>query len=231
MNSMLSRRGVMTVAVAVIAILGLASCGKDKSTSSSSSTTATAASTSSTAASVDTSTAVFPSATSTERFDTPTDAAEAFAVDYLGFVDPVVGEFQSGDAKSGEVPIRPTANGPQTTVLVRQLEGDSWWVLGAATADISVDAPETGARVSAPLSVTGRALAFEGTVQVQLRADDVTDPIATTVVTGGGDVARPFDGTLTFDAPSAANGALVLYTTGAEDGRVWQATVLRVTFG
>ena len=48
-------------------------------------------------------------------------AARGFATDYVGFTDPIVGEFQQGDARSGEVPVQATVIGPITTVLVRQL--------------------------------------------------------------------------------------------------------------
>jgi hypothetical protein len=40
----------------------------------------------------------------------------------------------------------------------------------------------------------------------------------------------PFDGSVTFAPPSAAYGALVFYTVSAENGHVWEASVLRVEF-
>jgi hypothetical protein len=38
----------------------------------------------------------------------------------------------------------------------------------------------------------------------------------------------PFSTVVTFDAPTAAAGAVVLSTFSAEDGRLWEATVVRV---
>jgi hypothetical protein len=180
----------------------------------------------------DTGTAVFPDASTSQRFDDPVAAAGAFAVDFVGFTDPVVGEFMQGDARSGEVEVRPRADGPATTVFVRQLgPDDTWWVLGSATGGIALDTPAAGDTVTSPLTLTGRALAFEGNVEVEVREDGAREPIGTGFVTGGGDVERPFEGQVEFSAPTADGGALVLLTRSAEDGRVWQAAVTRVRFG
>lgn len=164
-------------------------------------------------------------------YATPREAAGSFATEYLGFVDPVIGAFQQGDLRSGEVPVRPRADGPVTTILVRQLTGPGWWVIGAATDDIEVTEPEVLAEVRSPLRVRGRALAFEGTVAVEVRQDGDVTPIGSGIVTGGGDVPRPFEGSIAFAPPRARYGALVLRTHSAEDGRVWQAGAIRIAFG
>jgi hypothetical protein len=180
---------------------------------------------------VETSTAVFPSGPGTASYDDPVEAARAFAVDFVGFTDPIVGDFMQGDARSGEVEVRPLADGPVTTVFVRQLGSDgAWWVLGAATANVAVDAPTTGESISSPVMVTGTALAFEGTVNVEIRQDGTRDPMGTGVVTGGGDVLRPFSGEIEFSTPTEQYGAIVFLTRSERDGRVWEAAVLRVSF-
>jgi hypothetical protein len=182
------------------------------------------------AAPVDTSTAVFPDA-SGARFYDPEDAARAFAVDFVGFTDPLVGEFMQGDARSGEVEVRPMADGPATTVFVRQLGTDgSWWVLGSATANITTDAPGPGDAITSPVTVSGSAVAFEGTVAVEVRQDGAREAIGTGIVTGGGDVPRPFSGQISFSSPTADHGALVFLTRSEQDGRVWEAGVIRVRF-
>jgi hypothetical protein len=78
--------------------------------------------------------------------------------------------------------------------------------------------------------VRGRALAFEGAVNVEVRQDGDRQPLGSGVVTGGGDVARPFSGEIGFSAPSASHGAVVFLTRNEADGRVWEAAVLRVSF-
>ncbi len=179
----------------------------------------------------DNATAVFPDPDTSRRFDDPVATARAFAVDFVGFVDPVLGEFMPGDSRSGEVEIRPQADGPATTVFVRQLGSDgTWWVIGSATSDITLDTPTAGDEITSPVALTGSALAFEGHVDVEVRQDGALEPIGTGFVTGGGDVMRPFSGQVEFATPTAERGALVLLTTSAEDGRVWQAVVTRIAF-
>lgn len=181
---------------------------------------------------VDRSTAVWPVSGSAVTYDDPVDAARGFAVDYLGFTSPVVGAFRQGDSRSGEVPVQPLATGPETTVLVRQLSGEQTWsVLGASTGQIEVTEPATSAVVRSPLDVRGSAQAFEGNVLVQVRQDGRTAPLGEMPMTGGGDQMRDFSGTVTFAAPTAGFGALVVLSHSAKDGSVWQAAVQRLRFG
>jgi hypothetical protein len=174
--------------------------------------------------------AVFPFVADDLRFDEPLAAAEAYAERYLGFADPVYSEFRQADSRSGEVGVRPRADGPETVFLLRQLD-DTWWILGTTSDAIIVDRPEAGAVLSSPVSVQGRAHTFEGVVDVQLWTDRADEPLAMTTVTGGGTELAPFEGTLTFDRrPATRSGALILRSYGGEAGGVWQATVLRVHF-
>jgi hypothetical protein len=99
-------------------------------------------------------------------------------------------------------------------------------VLGAATAGIVVDTPTAGQAVTSPLTTTGSALTWEGAV----RQDGLSRPLGSTVVTGGGDVMRPFSGQVTFAPPTEPHGAVVFLAHSALDGTVWQAGVLRVAF-
>lgn len=178
---------------------------------------------------VDRSTAVWPTAGGNARLDDPVEAARRFAVDYLGFEAPVVGDFQQGDSRSGEVAIRPIATGPVTTVLVRQLSGeDTWSVLGASTGNIRVTAPEALAAISSPVTVRGSAWTFEGNVVVQVRQDGTNEPVGQGYVTGGGDQLREFTGSIAFSDPSQKYGAVVFSDYSAKDGSLWQASVVRV---
>jgi hypothetical protein len=180
----------------------------------------------------DTSSAVWPWSSSGTRYTDPVDAARGFAVDFVGFVDPVVGEFQAGDARSGEVQIRPNATGPVTTVLVRQLSGtDTWWVIGAVTANIQIDEPMAMDSVSSPVHLSGTSTAFEAVVNVSLFADGNRTALAESFVMGGsmGEMG-PFAADLAFGSPTASSGALVMYTLSAMDGHVFEASVIRVQF-
>src|SRR5215207_3121221 len=118
---------------------------------------------------VDTSTVVWPWKTSAVRYDDPRSAARGFATDFAGFSAPVVGPFLQGDSRSGEVAVRPRRDGPVSTVLVRQLEDQHWWVIGSVTDALQLDVPSTGDRIHSPLRLTGRADAYEGHVDVGIR--------------------------------------------------------------
>lgn len=200
-------------------------------TSAGSSTSATATTTPTTGA-PGAGTAVFPSGDG-PTFTDPVEVATAFATDYVGFAAPVVGEFRSGDSRSGEVEVRPTADGPVTTVLVRQLgSGDEWSVIGAATDAIRLTSPAAGAVISAPVRLQGTSTAFEATVNVEVREAGSSDALGEGYVMGGsmGEMG-PFDGSVPFAQPTATSGAIMLFTQSMENGQVWEATVVAVSFG
>lgn len=175
---------------------------------------------------------VWPAPDGDVRYDDPVDAVTAFATELVGFTNPIVGELQQGDSRSGEIEVRADEQGPVTVVLVRQYgEDDSWWVIGAATADIEVDEPQPQQAIDDPLTVSGRARAFEGTVEVLVMADGQTEPLGTGVVTGRGDgVLGPFTGEIAWSNPGGGWGSVLFLTRSAEDGRVWQVTAIRVGF-
>ena len=180
---------------------------------------------------VDASTAVWPTE-SGPVYTNPVAAARGFAVDFVGFRQPVVGSFRQGDARSGEVDVRANADGFVTTVLVRQLGGGGrWFVLGSVTDNIQPTEPDPLAKVSSPLRVRGRSTAFEGDVSVEVRQDGRRAPIGTGFVKGGANGQMgPFDGIVTFERPTATAGAVLFLTHSANDGRVLEASTVRVAF-
>src|SRR5690606_35883458 len=116
---------VLLVAIGAVAIWLVRRGGDDSSatTTTSVATTDTSAdptepgsstSTSSATAPADdaTATAVWPRSDTARRFEDPVAAARSFAVDFAVFADPVLGEFRQGDSRSGEVEVRPQADGP-----------------------------------------------------------------------------------------------------------------------
>jgi hypothetical protein len=179
---------------------------------------------------VDTATAVWPTAGAGVRYTDPVAAARGFATELVGFEDPIVGEFRAGDSRSGEVEIRAREQGPVTTVLVRQLSGsDDWWVLGCATGNIELTSPAPMDTISSPVRLQGTSTAFEATVNVLVVSDASTEPLGEGFVMGGANgELGPFDGTIEFAAPTAPMGALILLTYSAEDGRVTEASVVRI---
>jgi hypothetical protein len=201
----------------------------EPSTAATTATSTTTATTTPTTAS-EVATAVWPWASSGVRYDDPVEAAKGFATDFIGFTNPVAGEFRQGDNRSGEVEIRAAANGPATTVFVRQLTADNtWWVLGSASSNITVDQPQALATISNPLAVSGHGRAFEAVIEVQVRADGQQSPLGTGIVLASGDEdLGPFEGSVPFSGTGAERGAVVFLTRSAADGSVWEAGVVRV---
>lgn len=247
-----ARRLLVSAAVALPALVLGTACGDDaedsatttqpvassmpsESTSPSESTTTTESPVSTTVAPLPDDAigfALWPDAAADIRFDDPIEAARSFATELAGFDEPVVGEFKEGDSRSGEVEVRPTKDGPVSLVLVRQLStDDSWWVTAALNADIVVDDPQPQGAIDHPVLLSGEARAYEGTVQVAVYTDGDPIPIGEGFVTGsGGAELGPFDGEIDIETPQGGWGALVLYTTSAEDGSVWGVTAVRVGF-
>jgi len=68
-------------------------------------------------------------------------------------------------------------------------------------------------------------------VDVEVREDGATPPLATGFVTGRGDgVLGPFDSELRYEAAGTERGTVLFVTHSAEDGSVWEAAVIRVVF-
>lgn len=172
----------------------------------------------------------FPSPDTARRFESPDAVARAYATDVLGFTDLAVDGFRQGDDRSGEVPISDGRGGPETLVLVRQMGDGSWFVLASTTENITVDQPEAGATVTAPMQTSGSALAFEGTVIVQVLTQDDHELLGEGTVTGSGvPPAGPFEGEIDFEPPSDDRPGVVVYLVrSAEDGHVTEATSLPV---
>lgn len=183
---------------------------------------------------VDVSQAVFPDPSTSRRFDDPRSLVDSFARDFVGMDDPIIGELMAGDSRSGEIEVRGFADGAPTTVLVRQLQDGTWFVIGAVTESIQPASPEPGARVTSPVPLSGQAYAFEGTVVVRLLLDGTTEPAAETFVTGRGDgVLGDYEGELAYEAREAAGTyGTVLYTSeGGESGAPIAFAVTRVQLG
>jgi hypothetical protein len=231
---------VVALVLGIVVLTGDDDDPSESTTTSSSTTSSTEATTTTTAATTTTTVdpaeadaALFPDLGTSERYDDPEGAAAAFATDVLGFdTDVIVGGFQAGDSRSGEVELRSFAQSEPTVVLLRQLAGDDWFVIGVTTASIQLGTPIPNARITSPQPLLGQAYAFEGQVDVTLYVGGQRAPLATTFVTGGGTGELVnFTGELTFDAPDdATRGVLVLSSASAEDSFTMAATAIRVRF-
>lgn len=232
----------MATALLLATAAATAGCGSTSTpTTTSVGTTSAAATTSSTAASstttappmAPTDSAVWPFVTSTTRYTDPVKAATDFAVTYLGFVNPAVGPFMGGDSRSGEVEIRANKRGTAAmTVMVRKLApDDSWWVIGAATTHLQLDAPAWNASITSPVTLSGQSDAYEATVNVEIRQDGSLTPLGTDFVMGGANgTMGPFSKAVTFTHPTAKRGAIVFKMPSSDGGGTLEAGVTRVQF-
>lgn len=168
---------------------------------------------------------IWPRLSGDVRFDDPVAAVRSFALDYAGFDDPTIGEFQAADSHSGEVVVQARPDGPETLVRVAVSDRDQWFVTGADAADITVDQPERTATPSCPLTTSGTALAFEGTVQVRIDAyqpDGSRVEVGRGFVTGSGaPPAGPFTDQIPCTLPSGVESTgIVLYWTDDASGHL-----------
>jgi hypothetical protein len=197
-----------TAALVAIALLALVGCGDDDdpdpttTTSSTSSTTVVDTTTSTTKPAGLEQPAIWPAADVV--FASPEEAAEDFVQQVLG-VPPALGEFEEGDARSGELDVLSPGEGevPSTVVrsrlLLRRLgPDDGWFVLAAVNDNASITTPDAGSDVPAgPLDVTGRARGFEANVVVDAFVAGQTDDLDREVTTGGAlEAPEPFSVTL-----------------------------------
>lgn len=183
------------------------------------------------------------------RYEDPAEVARAFAVEYLGMANPVVGRPVGGEAGTVEVVVRPRgesarpvpAGAMDTIVALGPLGGDRqdpagpWNVLTATSTNIRLDGDQLVNGATSPLAVSGEATAYEGTVQVEVRQAgmEAGEALGRDFVTAGalGNLA-PFTTEISFDPPTAdGSGALVLYTESAMDGSTQEATVVALNFG
>ena len=164
-------------------------------------------------------------------YDDPVEVASEFATEVLGFSDPVVGELQEGDSRSGEVEVRAAGDGPVTTVGVRQMSDDRFYVLFAATSEVELVMPTAGSAIDTPLEVEGWGRGFEG--QIGIRVHDRSDgaQLGEGFVTGGGvGELEPFTGEIEWENPGGGWGLVVASIDGGADGSTWAATALPVGF-
>lgn len=175
---------------------------------------------------------VWPDPAGGVAYTEPLAAATGFAEDLAGFTDPIISEFMQGDNRSGEFEVKAAANGPVTTVMVRQMSDNNWYTIGAATSEVDVSAPEAAATIESPVLVQGRARAFEGVVQVAVHRWGSSEPLGEgNVVGSGGPDLGPFTGEIDFEDPGTGRGSLVFTVASAKDGSVWVAAALPVGFG
>jgi hypothetical protein len=168
-------------------------------------------------------------------------AARDFLVRIAGMDKPsyVASRFISDALAS--VDFRPTiagrATGPVTTVLLSR-SNMGFTPLWATTETIVVDSPPMELDMSAfppvasPLTVSGNAQAWEGTVNLRVRQDDglAARTLGEGYGTGGGDQMAPFTARVPFTRPTTNQGWLIAAELSAHNGEVVKVTAVRLIF-
>jgi len=237
--------GTAALVVLLVAVLVVAGGDDDEdagtASTTSSTTTTTEATASSSAPSTTTTTTTFdpavdpfavafPSPEASRSFESPEPAAQAYAADVLGFTELVLGDTDQSTADAADVVVKDRADGPETVVELRRFDDGAWYVIGSTTPDVAVARPTAGASLSTPFETSGEALAFEGSVEVLVLAQGEPEPLGSGTVTGSGaPPAAPFSGSISYEPPQQPTpGVLVYRVHSPEDGRVVQATSIRV---
>lgn len=215
----MAKRTVLTVLVSLSLLVGGA-CGNgdddtvDAAGGSSTTTTEAGASSTTTAAPSERQPAIWPDGD--DGFPTPAAAASDFVRKVLG-VPPVLGEFQAGDSRSGEMVVfSPGEDGtrriPRSTLLLRKLgPSDGWFVIGAANEHVTIDEPDTLAEVpAATIEVSGRSRGFEGNTVVTAFVVGSPDRPLDEAITTTGAMAESLPYTVSIDLSGAPSGSTVV---------------------
>src|SRR6266511_1504066 len=226
---------LLLVAAVAFATIALAGCGR-RGSARDAATPTTAAATPATSATGSANPGAKPGS----------EAAVAAARDFLrnevGMGELVAGPFKATGADTGQVSFRlkfgeggqPMPAGAPQTVVRLQRYRDGWAVAGTSSRNIQVCEPVRFARIASPVTVAGKASAFEGTVQVAVTEDRAGKDraIGHGVVTGSGtEELGSFKGRIGFTRPTAGAGWLLFTTESEADGvGVLETTALRIRF-
>jgi hypothetical protein len=169
--------------------------------------------------------------------------AEATAAYFLrteiGMRKPIAMGFKPTGDRTGEVGVYPGEAGEggqplaQSVTVVRlRRQTGGWEVTGTSSPSVRVTAPKAGTVVTSPVRLAGSAHAFEGTVGVAVHDNRLGKDrtLGESFVTGGGDVFRPFTGSVSFQRSTTTTGWVVFFVNSAADGQVTEATFVRVRF-
>ena len=175
--------------------------------------TTTAVATTSTTAPATVQPAVWPAADVV--LATPEEAASGFVREVLA-VEPVLGDFQQGDSRSGEIVVFSPGEGgppnPRGLLFLRQLgPADGWFVIGAGSDLASITIPATGDSVPrGPLTVEGIGTGFEATLVVRAFAAGDPARVFDQQVVMAGNFGTPLPYSTTLDLSGAAPGEVVV---------------------
>lgn len=185
---------------------------------------------------VDLGQAMWPDPAGSDRYVDPGDAARSFIEDFLGVGAPPLSGFRLGEPGVGEIDVFARDEDGQasdrvaTTLSLRQLDGEHWWVTAAASDSVQIESPQPLADVSSPLRVSGRGRGFEGTVVVEVRdrSGSYAELGESSAIAGAGETLEPFSTDVSFDRPTSSHAILVASTESGIAGGLSDLTAFPV---
>lgn len=180
------------------------------------------------------------------RFEDPAATAEAFARDYVGMLDPVVGDPEPVGEGAVAVELRPRGEdgqpvpdgGPSSVVYLLPYETSYgarvWTVSRASSPNLVLDEPFSFDEVRDVVEVRGRGTGYEGNVRAEVRQDgmQVGSNLGETIgITGSNGELGPLSLDVDFRTPTEPGGAVLVTTdTGLDGVGVPEFTVVRLHF-
>jgi hypothetical protein len=155
-------------------------------------------------------------------FATPEEAAADFVSNVLvSEGDPVLGEFQQGDARSGEIAVLFAGEDgdldpPQERglLLLRRIgPTDGWYVIAATSEGATIDGPSALEEVAAAtLTVSGEGRGFEGTIVVSAFPPGDDEAAFDLAIAAGGASAdlEPYRADLDLSGASVGDAVVIL---------------------
>jgi hypothetical protein len=161
-------------------------------------------------------------------FATPEEAAADFVSAVLiSEGDPLLGEFQQGDARSGEIAVLFAGDSgdldppmEQGVLLLRQIgPTDGWYVIAATSDGAMIDTPSALEQVPAgTVTVSGEGRGFEGTLVVSAFPPGHDDATFDLQIGAGGAFADLAPYSVELDLSGAASGEVVVILVRGDTG-------------
>jgi hypothetical protein len=149
-------------------------------------------------------------------FTTPEAAALDFVTKVLG-EGPVLGPFQAGDSRSGEIEVFASVDGApigtaRSVLMLRQLgPADGWFVIAAASDFATITTPVSMSTIP-PIATTvaGKARGFEANVNVRAFVAGAAQPVLDQQITMAGNLETALPYSVTLDLSGASPGDVVV---------------------
>jgi hypothetical protein len=173
-----------------------------------------------------------------QRFTDPSEAARSFVEDYLGIADPPLSEFRADGQSDGAIDVFGRGENGQTlervvtTIVLRRLDAEHWFVIAAVSQDVTIDSPRPDGTLSSPVTVTGQGRGYEGTVIVSLRERFASDTLAERpTIAGCCETLEPYSVELSFQPPTTSAGVILAGTDSGGESSFSSFAAVGVHFG